>query len=224
MFAEHNFFWNIKSLKMKNYWDKFAPFYNLSRRVEKKAYNQMYVLIRDTIKGKDVLELATATGIIAFNTASVANTFLATDYAEQMMKVAKKDKRWEQMKQQNIKLDFAQANATALPYSASQFDVVLIANALHIMPNPTAALKEISRVLKPDGILIAPTYVHGDNTIWQRIVAKAMALTGFKEYANWTVDSYQEFLRSNGWNIRRSTVINASFPLAYVECNYAQIF
>ena len=86
-----------------------------------------------------------------------------------MLKVAKKDKRWEQMKNQNIKLDFAQADATALPYSASQFDVVLIANALHIMPNPTAALREISRVLKPGGILIAPTYVHGDNTIWQRI-------------------------------------------------------
>ncbi len=208
---------------MKNDWDRFAPFYNLSRRVEKKAYNQMYALIRETIKGKDVLELATATGIIAFNTASVANTFLATDYAEQMLKVAKKDKRWEQMKNQNIKLDFAQADATALPYSASQFDVVIIANALHIMSNPTAALKEISRVLRPDGILIAPTYVHGDNTIWQRIVAKAMALTGFKEYANWTVDSYQEFLKSNGWNIQRSTVINASFPLAYVECTSASI-
>ncbi|MBQ6732054.1 MAG: class I SAM-dependent methyltransferase [Paludibacteraceae bacterium] len=108
-------------------------------------------------------------GFDILKTASVANTFLATDYAEQMLKVAKKDKRWEQMKNQNIKLDFAQADATALPYSASQFDVVLIANALHIMPNPTAALREISRVLKPDGILIAPTYVHGDNTIWQRI-------------------------------------------------------
>ncbi len=206
---------------MKNYWDKFAPFYNLSRRVEKKAYNQMYTLICETIKDKDVLELATATGIIAFNTASVANSFLATDYSEQMLKVAEKDERWEQMKQQNIRLDFAQADATALPYSESQFDVVLIANALHIMPNPTAALKEISRVLKPDGILIAPTYVHGANTLCQRIVARFMALTGFKEYANWTVDSYKEFLTSNGWNIRRSTIIKASFPLAYVECNKA---
>lgn len=89
---------------MKNYWDKFAPFYNLSRRVEKKAYNQMYALIRETIKGKD--------------------------------------ERWEQMKSQNIKLDFAQADATALPYC---------------------------------------------------------------------------------WNLRRSTVINASFPLSYVECTSARI-
>lgn len=38
----------------------------------------------------------------------------------------------------------------------------MIANALHIMPKPDEALKEIKRVLKPEGILIAPTFAKED--------------------------------------------------------------
>ncbi|MFQ9418242.1 MAG: class I SAM-dependent methyltransferase [Lachnospiraceae bacterium] len=45
-------------------------------------------------------------------------------------------------------LIFEVADATDLPYENHSFDVVLIANALHIMPEPEKALKEIERVLK----------------------------------------------------------------------------
>ncbi|HCC35314.1 MAG TPA: class I SAM-dependent methyltransferase, partial [Ruminococcaceae bacterium] len=34
-------------------------------------------------------------------------------------------------------------------------------NALHIMPDPVKVLSNIKRVLKPNGLLIAPTYSHG---------------------------------------------------------------
>ena len=39
------------------------------------------------------------------------------------------------------------------------FDAAVISNALHIMPEPEKALAEIRRVLKPGGILIAPTFM-----------------------------------------------------------------
>ena len=51
-------------------------------------------------------------------------------------------------------------DATKLTYESENFDVVVIANALHIMPNPDLALWEIHRVLKKDGILFAPTFVY----------------------------------------------------------------
>ena len=47
-----------------------------------------------------------------------------------------------------------------MTYEDEKFDVVVIANALHIMPQPEKALKEIHRVLKKDGILFAPTFVY----------------------------------------------------------------
>jgi ubiquinone/menaquinone biosynthesis C-methylase UbiE len=48
------------------------------------------------------------------------------------------------------------ADATALPYADDSFDAVLIANALHVMPEPEKALREIDRALRLGGILIAP--------------------------------------------------------------------
>lgn len=53
---------------------------------------------------------------------------------------------------------FETADAVALSYSHEKFDCVLIANALHIMPKPDEAMKEIYRVLKPNGTLFAPLF------------------------------------------------------------------
>ena len=47
-----------------------------------------------------------------------------------------------------------------LRYADDSFDVVIIANALHIIPEPEKALAEMRRVLKKDGILIAPNFIH----------------------------------------------------------------
>ena len=38
-----------------------------------------------------------------------------------------------------------------LPYTSQTFDVVIVANALHIVQQPKKALAEIRRVLKDDG-------------------------------------------------------------------------
>lgn len=44
-------------------------------------------------------------------------------------------------------LSFEVADAINLPYADGSFDVVIIANALHVMENPEQALSEINRVL-----------------------------------------------------------------------------
>lgn len=45
-------------------------------------------------------------------------------------------------------LSFEVADAINLPYADGSFDVVIIANALHVMENPEQALSEINRVLR----------------------------------------------------------------------------
>lgn len=49
---------------------------------------------------------------------------------------------------------FSVQDATSLPYTSGTFDAVVISNALHIMPEPEKALKEIRRVLKSGDIQI----------------------------------------------------------------------
>ena len=58
-----------------------------------------------------------------------------------------------------------------LPYADKSFDVVIVSNALHIVPQPEKALQEIKRVLKEDGVLIAPTFTHAGNSFSGKVKA-----------------------------------------------------
>ena len=50
-----------------------------------------------------------------------------------------------------IKLNFSVQDIFDLPDTSQTFDVVIVANALHIVQQPKKALAEIRRVLKDDG-------------------------------------------------------------------------
>ena len=49
--------------------------------------------------------------------------------------------------------------------------MVIVSNALHIVPQPEKALAEIRRVLKDDGVLIAPTFTHAGNSFSGKVRA-----------------------------------------------------
>jgi ubiquinone/menaquinone biosynthesis C-methylase UbiE len=195
----------------KNIWDIFAPVYELAMRSQKNIYDYMYVRIGEVAKRKDVLELATGPGMIARHIASLANHVVATDFAPKMIETARKAKNPENV-------CFEVADATSLRFMDKSFDVVVIANALHIIPNPEKALAEIRRVLKDDGVLIAPNFIFkagGKRNLWQRI----LSLVGVRFAHEWTEDEYKSFLKANGWTIEMSYVLKGRIDLAYVECN-----
>ena len=117
-------------------WSFYAPIYEKAMRADRKLYEFMYRRIPQVIEGQEVLEIATGPGLLAKHVADAAKRMVATDYAEGMIREAKKGTCPDN-------LTFEVADATALPYADNSFDAVLIANALHVMPDPEAALREI---------------------------------------------------------------------------------
>ena len=195
----------------KNFWDKNAGRYDRFMRKDRAAYDEMYELIRPEVKAKTVLELATGTGLIAKNIVNAAAHIEATDASAEMILEAKRDNR-------SAKLHFSVRDMFRLPYADKSFDVVIVSNALHIIPQPEKALAEIRRVLKDDGVLIAPTFTHGNSTLRGRLKLFFMKLVGFPLNSRWSSADYLAFLRQNGWTVRKSTMLKASFPLTYAEC------
>ena len=195
----------------RNFWDRNAGRYDRFMRKDRAAYEEMYALIRPVVKAKTVLELATGTGLIAKNIVNAAAHIEATDASAEMILEAKRDNR-------SAKLHFSVRGMFRLPYADKSFDVVIVSNALHIIPQPEKALAEIRRVLKDDGVLIAPTFTHGNSTLRGRLKLFFMKLVGFPLNSRWSSADYLAFLRQNGWTVRESTVLKASFPLTYAEC------
>ena len=195
----------------QNFWDKNAGRYDRFMRKDAMAYEQMYELLRPVVRQKTVLELATGTGLIAKHIVRYADHIEATDASQEMIEQAKQGVK-------SAKLYFSVQDMFHLPYADQSFDVVIVVNALHIVPEPEKALSEIRRVLKDDGVLVAPTFTHADNTFFGKVKAFFMKLAGFPLHSKWTSHEYLAFLRENGWTVQKSTVLKASFPLTYAEC------
>ena len=200
----------------RDFWGRNAIRYDRFMRKDRAAYGALYALIRPVVKDKTVLELAAGTGLIAKNIVGEARHIEATDASPEMIAEAKRDNRWE-------KLHFSVQDMFHLPYADGSFDVVVVANALHVVPEPEKALGQIRRVLKDDGVLIAPTFTHGENTLYGRARAFCMKLAGFPLRSKWNSGDYLVFLEENGWWVRKSTILKASFPLTYAECVKSEV-
>jgi len=197
----------------KNFWNRYAKLYDFEiNSFSGKAYSEMYRLMAGSLStDMDVLEVATGTGLIAVNIAARARRVEAIDFSPKMIEAAKKKKA-----PGNIR--FSVEDATALSFDDDSFDAAIISNALHIMPDPVKTLANISRALKPNGLLIAPNYSHGHikNSTWN-LNAKILKLIGFETYSKWTPDEYVAFIRQNGFQVERWQLLKAAFPLVYLE-------
>ena len=123
----------------ENFWDRNAGRYNRFMRKDRAAYEEIYELIRPIVRHKTVLELATGTGLIAKHIVNAAALVEATDASAEMIAEAKRDNH-------SAKLHFSAQDMFHLPYANQSFDVVIVSNALHIVPQPEKALQEIKRV------------------------------------------------------------------------------
>ena len=200
----------------KDFWDRNAGLYDRFMRKDGAAYETMYEMIQPVVQHKTVLELATGTGLIAKHIVNAAAHIEATDASAEMIAEAKRDNC-------SVKLHFSVQDMFRLPYADKSFDVVIVSNALHIVLQPEKALAEIKRVLTDDGILIAPTFTHAGNSFFGKVKAFFMKLAGFPLHSKWTSEEYLSFLRQNGWTVRKSAVLKASFPLTYAECVKSEV-
>lgn len=182
----------------KKFWQRYAPIYSGFMKGADKSYEEISDKIRPYITGDmKVLELACGTGMFSFQLANSAKSWEATDFSENMIEEAEK----LYAKKDVIEgLSFSVKDATNLPYDDNSFDAIMIANALHIMPEPKMALSEIKRVLKEDGLLFAPTFVHGEG-VGFALRTGLIELFGFKAFLKPTNDEFAKFIEENGFMV-----------------------
>ena len=179
-------FWNNVSF----IYDAFENAYN------KKANNRAVEIVCSNIqKDDDVLECACGTGIFTVGIAPHCRSITATDYAPKMLTRASDKCK----KAGYTNCTFEIADITSLKYEDNSFDKVVAANVIHILDNPSAALKEFERIIRPGGMIIIPTYINMSKTtasflvnVWNRWGAN------FKR--QFDTETYKKFFEELGYN------------------------
>ena len=178
----------------KNFWDKFAKLYAPFMKNDKGLYDKVCEYMRPHLnKDMEMLELACGSGQFSFVLSKHTKSWIATDFSEQMILEARKHGECKN-------LIFEIADATSLSFANEKFDCVLIANALHIMPKPDEAMKEIYRVLKPNGTLFAPTFLWKEGK-QRKIIKILMSIFGFKMYHEWDKNQFKDFIEEYGFSV-----------------------
>ena len=167
------------------FWGRWAPTYDQTSSNE--HYDELARRIAKDIGTVDrVLDIATGTGLVAFELAKNARLVEAVDMSPEMIEVA--EHKASERNVNNIR--FSVQGAYELDFPDHIFDAVVVLNALHTMQRPEQALAEAKRVLNPDGLLIVPTPCHGQ-TEQTREQLRRMAKAGFE------FTDYQEFTSHN---------------------------
>lgn len=93
------------------------------------------------------LEVGCGTGFFASQIVNAGHTYEGVDISDTALETARKRRLG--------RASFANASAEALPFSDSTFDRVVCCEVLEHVDDPPQAVRELHRVLKPGGMLVA---------------------------------------------------------------------
>ena len=139
----------MSRLDNRAYYDDFAGWYENERHL---PYHRMLddlevSLVERYATNKDVLEVGCGTGLILHRTAKFARHAMGIDLSGGML--AKAAARG---------LSVAQASATDLPIATASVDVAYSFKVLAHIPDISGAMREMSRVVRPGGWVLAEFY------------------------------------------------------------------
>ncbi len=181
---------------VKNVFRRLAPFYDPATFF---LAGLRHRAVDFTAAGKDskILDIATGTGKQAFAFAKRGYSVTGIDLSEAMLGFAIKKNRFKNAK-------FQIADATSLPFENCTFDVSSVSFALHDMPPSirTRALSEITRVTRPEGIILIVDYSLPKNRLGRFLVYHFVRLYEGKYYSEFIKSDLEALLHESGIEIK----------------------
>ena len=130
---------------------QFGPSADLYATSDVHAAGESLSLLVDLLRprGGRMLDVATGAGHTALAFARHVDSVVASDVTEQMLAAVRRLASERSIRN----VETVQARAEELPFSDGSFDIVTCRIAFHHFEHQRSAIEELSRVLKPGGIL-----------------------------------------------------------------------
>ena len=145
-----------KKQQVEQMFDNIAPRYDflnhfLSLGIDK-LWRKKAIAILSDYKSDSLLDVATGTGDFAIAAMKLKpSKIVAFDISEQMLNVGRI--KVEKLGLANS-IKFVKGDSEAMPFSDRQFDAITVGFGVRNFENLEKGLKELHRVLKPDGVVV----------------------------------------------------------------------
>ena len=128
--------------------DRAADFYDETRDLDPAARRKLTDILVKEVQGRDLLEVGIGTGLVGLALARQGVRVSGVDLSTEMLhKLADKFVHPDEVV-------LFHADATELPFDDCSFDAVLTSQMLHLLDDWRRALDELTRVVRPCGIIL----------------------------------------------------------------------
>lgn len=183
---------------------------------------QQLVALADVRPGERVLDVACGTGIVARHAAAKAGengSVAGIDINDDMLRVA-------QSVTASLRpaIEWRHGTATQLPFSDGSFDVVLCEQAMQFFSDVPAAVREMRRVIRPNGRVAAsvcrpieycPAYIALADALDRYVGPEAGAMMR-SPFSRWSLGQFRAHFTDAGFAQARVTIEVS--PLRYPSC------
>lgn len=194
------------------YWNNDAAGYDKRAKKSAKAYQMIIKLLKNEVSPEmSVLDIGTGTGEIPINISGNVKYIDAVDFSSEMIQVAK-----NKMEEKGIKnISFLIQNSNQMSYKDNSFDIILMTNLLHVVPNPENVIDEAKRLIKKDGKIIISSYLHNQNMI-SRFISNSMKKKGHPVERMFNRHSLCEFVNKCSLEIISKVNIKNIMPMMFI--------
>ena len=143
------------SAEVRSMFASIAPRYDAANEVLSlgihRGWRRKAVQLAEAVPGLRVLDCATGTGDLAleFKRAVKGGEVIGADFCAEMLQAAP-----EKSRRANLPVEFAVADALALPWADGRFDIASMAFGIRNVDDPVRCLREMARVVKPGGRVV----------------------------------------------------------------------
>lgn len=145
---------------------------------------------------QSILDLGCGTGVLTAQLAELCDKIIGVDSSQSMIDKAEK---------QFNNIEFRVCDALALPFE-NEFDIVFSNAVFHWISDHNTLLKNIHKVLKPQGLLVCEFGASGNIAAIENAFVKVCNSLGYDYEPKFnfpTVDSFGRLLENNGFVIDR---------------------
>ncbi|GMH45821.1 hypothetical protein BSKO_13784 [Bryopsis sp. KO-2023] len=113
------------------------------------------------VAGEVMMDLSCGSGLFTrrFASSKAFSGIFAVDYSESMLKQTQRNLQRDNSASSGTPIVGVRADVARMPFASGSVAGVHAAAAIHCWGNPTAAMAEISRILKPGGVFVASTFM-----------------------------------------------------------------